>query len=149
MYYRKDRKYWVAQITTGWKPSQKEDGMMVPVKKTIGGFKSKKEALSALNRLLNGETEIDKKSSLDEVFQAWKKAYECRVAPKTLKGYEQAYNHFSELKYRRISTITAAELQSCMDKCSRGKRTHQMMKVFSAPLYLCHPLRQLFLHFFF
>lgn len=102
---------------------------MVPVKKTIGGFKSKKEALSALNRLLNGETEIDKKSSLDEVFQAWKKAYECRVAPKTLKGYEQAYNHFSELKYRRISTITAAELQSCMDKCSRGKRTHQMMKV--------------------
>ena len=46
-----------------------------------------------------------------------------------MKGYEQGYNWFSELKYRRISTITANELQSCMDKCPKGKRTHQLMKV--------------------
>ena len=129
VYYRKERKTWVAQITIGWKPPTKEGGCIIPIKKTISGFKTKKDALKALDRLLNGETYEDDKSSLEEVFQSWKKYYESRVAYKTLKGYEQAYNYFSELKYRRINTITAAELQSCMDKCPKGKRTHQMMKV--------------------
>lgn len=129
VYYRKDRKCWTAQITIGWKPPNKEGGNIIPIKKTISGFKTKKDALSALNRLLNGETHEDNKSSLNDVFQSWKEYYESRVAPKTLKGYEQAYNYFEKLKYRRINTITAAELQSCMDECPKGKRTHQMMKV--------------------
>ena len=129
VYYRKDRKTWVAQITIGWKPPNKEGGCLIPIKKTIGGFKSKKDALAALNRLLNGETHEDNKYSLNDVFQSWKESYKSRVAPKTLKGYEQAYNYFEKVKYRRINTITAAELQSCMDECPKGKRTHQMMKV--------------------
>lgn len=129
VYYRKDRKSWVAQITIGWKPPNKEGGFLIPIKKTIGGFKTKKDALKALDKLINGEVVQYDKSSLNDVFQSWKKFYETRVAPKTLKGYEQAYNYFSELKYRRIATITAAELQDCMDKCPKGKRTHQLMKV--------------------
>lgn len=129
VFYRKDRKCWVAQITIGWKPPIKEGGHLIPIKKTVSGFKSKKDALAALNKLLNGEVYSDDKCSLDEVFQKWKKFYESRVAPKTLKGYEQAYAYYSDLKYRRISTITAAELQSCMDNCPKGKRTHQLMKV--------------------
>ena len=129
VYYRKDRKCWVAQITIGWKPPIKEGGHLVPVKKTISGFKTKKDGLAALNRLLNGETYKDDKSSLEDVFQSWKKFYESRVTLKTMKGYEQAYKYFSDLQYRRINTITANELQSCMDKCPKGKRTHQLMKV--------------------
>jgi len=129
VYYRSDRKRWVAQIVIGWKLPNKEGGCLIPIKKTIGGFKLKKEALAALNRLLNGEEQEDNKQSLDDIFQSWKKSYQSRVEPKTLKGYEQAYNYFADLKYRRIQTITAAELQSCMDKCPKGKRTHQLMKV--------------------
>jgi len=129
VYYLANRKCWVVQLTIGWKPPIKEGGHLVPIKKRFSGYKTKKEALAALNKILNGEELEDTKTSLDEVFQAWKKAYEGRVAPKTLKGYEQAYAYFSELKYRRINTITAAELQECMDKCPKGKRTHQMMKV--------------------
>ena len=129
VYYLAARKCWVAQITIGWKPPIKEGGHLVPIKKRFSGYKTKKDALAALNRILNGEEQEDNKTSLDEVFQAWKKAYVTRVAPKTLKGYEQAYAYFSDLKYRRINTITAAELQSCMDDCPKGKRTHQMMKV--------------------
>ena len=128
VFFRKDRKCWTAQITVGWKPSLTKD-TLIPIKKTISGFKTKKDALKALDRLLNGETYLDDKTSLDDVFQSWYKSYEPRVAYKTLLGYKQAYNYFSDLKYRRISTITAADLQSCMDKCPKGKRTHQMMKV--------------------
>jgi len=135
VYYRKDRKAYVAQIVVGWRPPNKQDGSMIPIKKTLGGFKTKKEALKVLNKLLNGETASESKVFLNDVFEAWKKFYESRVAPKTLKGYEQAYNYFSDLKYRRISTITANELQSCMDKCPKGKRTHQVMKVIAGLLW--------------
>lgn len=129
VYYRKNRKQWTAQIVIGWKPPNKEGGHLVPVKKTISGFKTKKDALKALERLLNGETFFNDKSSLDDVFQKWEKFYESRVAHKTMMGYKQAYAYFESLKYRRISTITASELQKCMDDCPKGKRTHQLMKV--------------------
>lgn len=129
VYYRKDRKQWTAQIVIGWKPPTKEGGSMIPVKKTLGGFKSRKEALNVLNLLLEGKQSSKSKVLLNDVFEEWYKKYEPRVAPKTMKGYRQSYNYFADVHYRRISTITAAELQSCMDKCPCGKRTHQMMKV--------------------
>lgn len=128
VYYRKDRKQWTAQIVIGWKPS-KDGNSLVPVKKTLGGFKTKKEALLMLNLLLEGKQSSKSKVLLNEVFEEWYKKYEPRVAPKTMKGYRQSYNYFADVHCRRMSTITSAELQSCMDKCPKGKRTHQLMKV--------------------
>lgn len=129
VYYRSDRKCWEIQITVGWQQPQKENGYLIPKKKRYSGYNSKKEAQAALNKLLNGEEPVEDKSTLDEVFQKWKVWYSPRVKPKTLEGYELAYKHFSELKYRRIITISATELQECMDKCPAGKRTHELMKV--------------------
>ena len=129
VYYRANRKTWVAQITIGWKPPTKEDGHLIPIKKTFGGFKSKKEAKAALDKLLHGEIVLNTNVSLNDVFEEWYKAYESRVAPKTMKGYRQAFAYFADVQYRKINTITAAELQSCLDKCPKGKRTHQLMKV--------------------
>lgn len=129
VYYLPDKKCWMAQIVVGWKPPKKEHGHLVPIKKRISGFKTKKDALAALNKLLNGENPKTSAVMLDSVFNDWKESYKPRVTPKTLEGYELAYKHFADLKYRRISTITAAELQACMDKCPAGKRTHQLMKV--------------------
>ncbi len=130
VYYRVDRKYWVAQIVVGWRPPIKENGHLVPVKKTVGGFKTKKEALNAVNKLINGEPVKKYILTLDEVFNLWKEYYSPRVAEKTMKeNYATAYKHFAPLKHRRMDTITAAELQKCMDDCPAGKRTHQLMKV--------------------
>lgn len=136
VFYRKDRKCWIAQITVGWKPPLKEGGHLVPVKKTVSGFKTKKEALATLNKLLNGDNPTDNKTLLDEVFKKWKAYYSPRVLEKTMnENYVPAYNHFESLKYRRMDTITAAELQECMDKCTKGKRTHQLMKVVAGLLW--------------
>lgn len=128
VFYRKDRKCWVAQITVGWRPSDK--GSLIPIKKTISGFKTKKEALAALDKLLNGERPAENKTLLCEVFEQWKTFYAPRISENTMnKNYVMAYNHFKPLWYRRIDTITAPELQKCMDECPAGKRTHQLMKV--------------------
>ena len=75
VYYRKDRKCWVAQIVIGWKPPNKENGCLIPIKKTIGGFKTKKDALAALNKLLNGDPVAKDKELLNDVFEQW---YSCR-----------------------------------------------------------------------
>lgn len=136
VYYNKQRKNWMAQVVVGWKLPQKENGHLVPIKKTVSGFKSKKEALAALNKLLNGENPVENKVILDEVFQKWKEFYAPRVSEKTMKdNYVPAYKHFEKLKYRRMDTITATELQKCMDECKAGKRTHQLMKVVAGLLW--------------
>ncbi len=129
VYFRKDRNCWEVQIVVGWKPSEKKEGRINSIKKTYSGYPTKKEALAALNKILNGETPKVSVSLLDDVFKAWKEFYKSRVTPKTLEGYELAYNHFSDLRYRRIASISAADLQKCMDDCEKGKRTHQLMKV--------------------
>ena len=129
VYYRADRKCWIAQVTVGWRPPTKEGGKMIPIKKTIGGFRRKKDADKALNKLLYGDFADIEKVSLKEVYDKWKKIYSPRIKPKTMDGYEYAFNYFETLHHREIKTITAAELQSCMDKCPVGKRTHEMMKV--------------------
>ena len=128
IYYRKDRKCWEIQITIGWQ-NPKEGKCLVPKKKRFSGFKSRPDAVRALSKLLNGDEPVEDNSTLEEIFQKWKPWYSPRVKPKTLEGYVFAYNHFYPLKYRRITTITATELQECMDKCPAGKRTHQLMKV--------------------
>ncbi len=129
-FYRKDRKCWIAQIVVGWKPPQKEGGHLVPIKKTVSRFKTKKDALAALEKILNGENPVENKTLLNEVFLAWKEYYSPRVTEKTMKdNYVFAYNHFKPLWFRRMDTIIAPELQKCMDDCKSGKRTHQLMKV--------------------
>lgn len=130
VFYLNNRKCWMAQIIVGWRPPNKEGGRLIPIKKTFSGFKTKKEALTILNKVLNGEPIVQNKLTLDEVFKKWKAFYEPRVSEKTMKdNYVFAYNHFEPLKYRRMDTITAPELQKCMDDCPAGKRTHQLMKV--------------------
>ena len=46
-----------------------------------------------------------------------------------MNGYRSAFSYYGSLYNHRIVTITAADLQKCMDDCPRGKRTHQNMKV--------------------
>ena len=54
-----------------------------------------------------------------------------------MSGYKAAYSHFQPLHDRLIETITAGELQACMDDCEAGKRTHQVMKVVAGLLCSC------------
>lgn len=136
VFYRKDRKCWSAQIVVGWKPPKDENKHLIPIKKTVSGFKAKKDALAALNKLLSGENPIENKTLLNEVYEKWKIYYSPRVKEKTMKdNYSAAYKHFSSLWYRRMDSITAVELQECMDKCKAGKRMHQLMKVTAGLLW--------------
>lgn len=129
VFKRPDRGTWCFSVVVGWKEPLTPTSRLRPIRKTVSGFPRKVDALEAMNRFLHGENIATEKATLDDVYHSWYEFYKSRVKEKTMAGYKQAYAHFADLKYRRIATISAAELQGCMDKCPAGKRTHQMMKV--------------------
>ena len=124
---------WTAEAVVGWRelpddlmdPANKKQ--RVPIKRTKGGFPTKAAALAYIPTLKNAKDESI--LTLQQVYDAWEPWYSPRVDPSTMAGYRAAFAYYGSLYSRRIVTITAGDLQQCMDDCPRGKRTHQNMKV--------------------
>lgn len=127
-------KVWEAQVVIGWKPPAEEGGHPIPIKRRKSGFKSKPAALAYCETLLSQEAP-KLRPTLQQVYDAWEPWYEPRIGVTTLACYRSAYKHYSVLAGRYIDTITAGDLQECMDKCPSGKRTHQNMKVVAGLLW--------------
>lgn len=142
-YYDSVHRYWVAQIVDGYRelppfsldnPDNRKQ--MVPIKKTKGGFKRREDALAYCEQLREKKNDAPELSmTLAQIYAEWEPMYAQRIDPSTAAGYRAAYNYYRPLHDRQIRTITAAELQSCMDACPRGKRTHQNMKVVAGLLW--------------
>ena len=118
---------WTAQVVVGWKVIA-DDKHLVPVKKTKGGFKKREDALAYCKTLKNSKEE-GSTATLQQIYDEWEKWYSPRIEPSTMAGYKSAYNYYKNISGRMIRTITASDLQACMDACTKGKRTHQNMKV--------------------
>ena len=118
---------WTAQVVVDWRVIA-DDKPLVPVKKTKSGFKSRDAALQYCPILRDSRPD-ESTMTLQQVYEAWEKWYAPRVEPSTMAGYRSAYHYYGSLYNRRISAITAGDLQTCMDACDKGKRTHQNMKV--------------------
>lgn len=127
-------KTWTAQVVIGWRLPADDSGHPIPIKRTKGGFPTKRAALEYCVEMKVGRKERPKKS-LQQVYEEWYTKYKPRVGDSTMAGYKAAYQHFSDLHPRLITSITAQDLQNCIDGCKAGKRTHQMMKVVAGLLW--------------
>ena len=124
---------WTAQIIVGYRslpedlldPSNSKQ--RVPIKKTKSGFPTKAAALAYIPTLKNEP--VLSTLTLKQVYDAWEPWYAPRVTSTTLGCYRAAFAHFRPLHNKRIVSITAGQLQECMDACTLGHRTHQNMKV--------------------
>lgn len=121
-------KTWESCVVIGWKTPSDPSKPPVPVKRRKNGFPTKAAALAYCPCLLNKRTERPKKT-LECVYTEWEARYSPRVGASTMAGYRAAFGHFKRLHPMLIDTITAQDLQDCMDACTAGKRTHQQMKV--------------------
>ena len=134
-YQRPGEKTWTVEVVTDWlyphgditKPKR-------PVRKKKGGFPTKKAALEYA-AVLRKESEKRVRKTLQEVYKSWKAFYESRVDASTMACYTSAYNHFSPLHGEYMDDITSADLQTCMDDCPAGKRTHQNMRTTAGLLW--------------
>lgn len=121
-------KTWEARVVIGWKISG-DPPHKIPVYKTKGGFATKRDAVQHLEELRKARIIEHKPETFQRDFDLWQAQYEKRVSDKTMEGYTGAFKHFKPLHYKTVDTITAVDLQDCIDKCERGKRTKQLMKV--------------------
>ena len=125
---RPGQQTWTVEVVTGKRyvdgdPSKPKR----PVRKTKGGFKTKKEALEYAP-ILKSQGDVRARISLEDLWLQWKDFYNSRVIDSTMDGYYYAYQHFKPLHGTYIDLITADDLQECMDNCPSGKRTHENMR---------------------
>lgn len=127
-YQRPGQKTWTVEVVVGKKyPNGDVTKPMRPVRKTKGGFPSKKAALDYVSTLqMQGDKRVQ--MSMEQVWLAWKDFYGPRIGASTMDGYYYAYQHFKPLHGVYIDKITADDLQKCMDDCKSGKRTHENMR---------------------
>jgi len=125
---------WTACVTVGWVYPKDRNKPKVPVRKTKGGFKTKRDAINYCPVLLRQEHKLTR-MTMQELWNAWYEMYEPRIVPSTMGCYRAAYLHFAPLHGMFMDLITADDLQSCMDSCKAGHRTHQNMKCIAGLLW--------------
>ena len=125
---------WTACVVVGWKLPADPTKPKIPVRKTKGGFKTKRDALNYCPKLLSSGNELNR-MTMQEVWEAWSDMYEPRIVPSTMGCYKYAYKHFEKVHSKYMDLISADELQSCMDECKAGHRTHQNMKCIAGLLW--------------
>lgn len=121
-------KTWEACVTLKMVIPDDPNKKPYPKKRRKGGFQTKAAAL-AYCLTFDRNDRARPKRTLEQVYEEWAEKYAPRVGASTMAGYIAAYKHFAPLHSFPIDTITASDLQSCMDDCQQGKRTHQQMKV--------------------
>lgn len=126
---------WTARVVDHWVPSETSTTGMKPVWKTKGGFAKKKEAINYCNELYKAKRREHPPKEFKQDFDLWKAAYESRIKPGTMAGYASAFKHFAPLHYVKIDQISTVDLQGCIDKCTCGKRTKQMMSVIAGLVF--------------
>ena len=123
---------WTACITIGWKTTP--TGRAQAVRRTRGGFPTKREALAYCQRL-QAAPKDKPKLTLQQVYDAWLPAHEARVSKSTMDCYHAAYKYFDALKSLPMVDIDVDELQECLDACPRARRTRENMKAVMGLLY--------------
>lgn len=124
---------WTACVTVGWIMPEDPTKPRVPVRKTKGGFPSKKAALNYCGTLLLATTER-RRLTMQECWNEWSEPYKKRIGESTFAGYRAAYNHLKGLHGTYMDLISVTELQKCIDETD-GHRTKQMMKTVSGLLW--------------
>ena len=133
-------KTWTAVFVCGW---QEKDGVVVPVRRTKGGFPTKREALEYIPSLkAMGQRNPDENITFAELYERFYASHADRVKKTTAAGYKAAYGHFSDIASMRFTAVGVDDLQYCVDEVP-GKRTRLLMKSLAGLMYKYAGSRQL------
>lgn len=133
-YKRPGAKTWTAEVVIGTRLPSDPSKPPIRIKRTKGGFAKKADALDYCKILLK-TAEKPGRPTLQQLYDTWEPWYSPRVVPSTMGCYQAAFRHFSPLHGTYIDLISAGDLQSCMDACPAGKRTHENMKALAGLLW--------------
>jgi integrase len=116
----------------GWR---QVGGKPEPVRRTKGGFKTKTEALKYCQTLLENPYVPKADESFEVIAQRWVAFYEPRVKESTMACYKAALGHFKPILYKKLVSLTVAEIQTCFDACPSGRSTKEDMRTVCSLIY--------------
>lgn len=124
------RKPYRARVTTGWS----EDGKQLY--KTVGYYKTRKEALAGLLEYHNNPLVFDNKSiTFAEVFERWSKTKYEDASKSSINLYNAAFMHLEPLHHIVFTNVRPDNIRACISNCDRGMSTKKSIKVLCKQLY--------------
>lgn len=115
---------WTACVTIGWKTPADPSKSKTPIRRTKGGFPSKKEAIAYCPSLLAGG--IAKRQEAPRLSEYWKTYSEGRMlllGKNTQSAYRTAWKKLKAVQDVRVDSITVELLQSTIDETCHSHDT--------------------------
>ena len=104
---------WTAQVTVGIKRDP-DTGRVQQVRRTKGGFKTKREALEFCQKLANAAMP-KKHVTFGDLWEQYEKTKFRQLSASKQCGYRTALKRLGDMIYTRIDAVTIADLQELVD----------------------------------
>ena len=104
---------WTAQVTVGIKRDP-DTGRVQQVRRTKGGFKTKREALEFCQQLANAAMP-KKHVTFGDLWEQYEKTKFRQLSASKQCGYRTALKRLGDMIYTRIDAVTIADLQGLVD----------------------------------
>ena len=130
----KRRNPYAARITLGFKIVEEKKSAQ-PIYKFIGYYKTRAEAMRAL-ALYNGEeVEPDKKTTLLEVYEAWRDEHLQEIKPQTFAQYKSGFAAFEPLHKKPLESLTIRDYEEIGEKSGKSKVSLNNGKIVLRSMY--------------
>lgn len=131
---KKRRNPWRAVVVTDWKYDEKNK--YVPVRKTIGYYSTRTEAMDALSEYRKKPYDIDaKKLTFSDIYDKWSAVHFEKVSASSARGYKSAYNHSEPLHSMVFADIRPVHLDECIRSADVCSSTKNAMRNLYSQLY--------------
>lgn len=125
----KRRHPWVAEKTIGWEIN-KDNGKSKQIRKAIGYYATKQEAISALANYNENPYDIDsEKITFADVYEKWSESYFPTLGgASSIRTITAAYKHCEPLYNMRMRDIRVIHLEQTIKNAKVGDSTKSRMK---------------------
>ena len=97
------------------------------VRDTVGYFETELQARDALTAFRQCPPAISTKTTLRELFDAWKPQGYMNVSKSTINGYNAAFAKFEPIHRQRVTDIKTPQLQFCINEQARNGASHSTL----------------------
>ena len=107
------RKPWCVRITSGYKTDMDLE-KTVQIRKVLGTYPTRKEAMQALSRFLDNPYDLNAdKITFRQVYEDAKEEF----SASRMHNYRSAFRYLEPIADQPIRSIKAAQMQKCIDAC--------------------------------
>lgn len=78
---------------------------------------------------------VEDEATFKDIYDRWYPFYEPRIDKSTMAGHRAALAYFGDILHIPFASLSAEDLQDCVDACQKGRRTKENMKSLCKRLY--------------